>query len=276
MSDIKSILLHLDASSEWGCRVRIAARIARLHDAQVTALYAVAPAHARFPLDDASPDAARALEDIERRRLETARKTFAAASQTEAARLHWNCATGNAEREFGRQSRYADLVILGQREPGKDDRTSLSADFVENTLIECGRPVLIVPYVDVPSFDAQVAVVAWKNTRESARALAAALPFLSRCRQIHVVVWDDDTDSFGKGPLDVEGYLRLHGLACRMHRGPAPVADVGNALLSLISDVSADLLVMGAYGHSRVREWVLGGATRSVLASMTVPVLMAH
>jgi nucleotide-binding universal stress UspA family protein len=226
MSEIKSILLHLDASSAWGCRVRIAARIARLHDAEVTALYAVAPAHARFPLDDASPDAARALEDVEYRRLDTARKTFAAAAQTEASRLHWACVRGNAEREFGRQTRFADLVILGQREPGKDDQTSLSADFVENTLIACGRPTLVVPYVDVPSFDARVVVVAWKNTRESARALAASLPFLSRCRQIHVVEWDDDSASSGQGPLDVESYLRLHGLgaACIAGRRPLPMS----------------------------------------------------
>lgn len=276
MSALKSILLHLDASPRSVPRLQIAARIAHDHDAHVTALYAVSPMLGRFPLNDATVETAAALRDIEHARQAAARAAFdAAEAHVEPDRLEWAAGVDDGEREFTHQSRYADLVILGQREPGQDAVTSLSPDFVESTLIESGRPTLVVPYVASPPLALHVTVVAWKNTRESARALAAALPFLRRSSEVHVVAWDDET--LEKGPLDVEAYLRLHGVAChRLHRGPAPSGDVGDALLSLLADLSAGLLVMGCYGHSRAREWVLGGTTRSVLASMTVPVLMSH
>jgi len=276
MSALKSILLHLDASPRSAPRLQIAAGLAHDHDAHVTALYAVSPMLGRFPLNDATAETADALRDIEQARQGAARAAFdAVAAHTEAGRLEWAVALGDGEREFIRQSRYADLVVLGQPERGNDSTGSLPPDFVEGTLIESGRPTLVVPYVAMPPFAPEGMVVAWKNTRECARALAAALPILRRSGEVHVAAWDDEMVE--AGPLDVEAYLRLHGVACRrVHRGRPPAGDVGDALLSLVADVSAGLLVMGAYGHSRAREWVLGGTTRSVLASMTVPVLMSH
>ena len=119
--------------------------------------------------------------------------------------------------------------------------------------------------------------MAWKNTREAAHAVSAALPFLCRSERVHVVAWRDvDEEGETNAPLDIEQYLRSHGVTATMHRHQDRPVEVGDALLSMVADVGADLLVMGCYGHSRAREWVLGGVTRTVLGAMTVPVLMAH
>jgi nucleotide-binding universal stress UspA family protein len=112
-------------------------------------------------------------------------------------------------------------------------------------------------------------LVAWKPTPEAARAVQAALPLLHAARQVHVAAWGDD-------PREIERLLLLHGIDARYHREPAADAHVGELLLSRAADLSADLLVMGCYGHSRTRELVLGGASRRVLQSMTLPVLMCH
>jgi len=174
------------------------------------------------------------------------------------------------------RGRYADLLILGQHDPDNPLPACLPQDFCEAVLIDSGRPALVVPYIGVPATFGKVALVAWKNTRESARALSAALPMLLRCEHVHVVAWDEGDGSDREAPLDIERYLCRHGIGIRIHRRDAAPKNIGDALLSLVADTSANLLVMGCYGHSRAREWVLGGATRAVLKSMTVPVLMAH
>jgi len=146
-------------------------------------------------------------------------------------------------------------------------------------VMQAGRPVLVVAPTTAP-FRMERFVLAWKNTRESARALGASLALLQGAGRVHVVCWDDDSgdrrsDDTG-GPIDIERYLALHDVTATPHRHRSVPADVGGALLSFCADVGADLLVMGCYGHGRAREWVLGGATRTVLRSMTLPVLLAH
>jgi nucleotide-binding universal stress UspA family protein len=129
----------------------------------------------------------------------------------------------------------------------------------------------VIPYADVCPTLGREPLIAWKATREAARAVTAAIPLLQRARQIHLVAEDD-----GDAP-ELEAYLRLHGVQAPLQRRAAVrAASAGDDLLSLAADAGADLLVMGCYGHSRARELVLGGASRTVLKSMTLPVLMAH
>jgi nucleotide-binding universal stress UspA family protein len=277
MSALKSILLHLDASPKSRSRLDIAVQLAKIHDAEVTALYAVSSVGAGYPFASAgSPEAAAMLRDIDDANLAAAKAAFDAVAARHPAPMQWGAATIQAERFFARQARYADLMILGQHEPGKEAESSLPSDFVPWVLVESGRPGLIVPYVGISAPIGQIAVVAWKNTREAASALAAALAFLRRCDRVHVVSWAEDEEFEPVGPLDIEQYLRFHGVSCTMHRNAAQPVAVGEALLSLVADVSADLLVAGCYGHSRAREWALGGVTRTILESMTVPVVMSH
>ena len=277
MSDPKSLLLHLDASPRLGQRLEIAAQLARTFDADVTALYAVSSFYPGYPFAaPSSAEAVAALRDIEATNRAAVKATFDAAVQGRAERMRWAAVDFAAERTFARQARYADLMILGQHEPGRQAQADLPPDFVQWVLIESGRPGLVIPYIGAPARFGRVAVVAWKNTREAAHAVGASLALLRRCERVHVVAWDEADELEDGGPLDIEEYLRLQGVACTMHRNMSRPDAVGEALLSLVADTSADLLVMGCYGHSRAREWVLGGVTRSVLQAMTVPVLMSH
>jgi nucleotide-binding universal stress UspA family protein len=134
-----------------------------------------------------------------------------------------------------------------------------------------------MPYVGAGPTVGQTALIAWKPTAESARAVTAALPLLQRAQKVYVAVWDEATQPDAPPPaVAIEPYLRSHGIAPIVHRGGRPHHDLGDLLLSLAADLQADLLVMGCYGRSRAREWLLGGVTRSVLQSMTLPVLMSH
>ena len=173
--------------------------------------------------------------------------------------------------EVSRLARYFDATILQQPAP-KDTE---APDVIESVLFGSGRPVLIVPYIPVPPQLGRV-VVAWDEGRPAARAVADALPLLTLADRVEVV---SITDRGGDRPLpseDMARHLARHGVeaeAVRLVRGEVGIA---NTLLSHAADVDAGLIVMGGYGHSRLREIVLGGTTRTILQTMTVPVLMAH
>jgi nucleotide-binding universal stress UspA family protein len=277
VSWLKSILVHADASASSRRRLQVAAKLGRLHEADVTAIYAVASLGAEYPYIYVvgSPESVALVRDMEVANLAAAKTAFDAVAAGND-RLHWTAPTTEPLRAMTHQARYADLVILGQQDPANPPEACLPPGFVESVLVDSGRPALVIPYVGAPEAIGKVALVAWKNTRESARALSASLPFLRLCERVHVVSCDENGGSEPEAPLDIERYLGLHGISVRMHRRDSAAEGVGDALLSLVADTSADLLVMGCYGHSRAREWVLGGATRVILKSMTVPVLMAH
>ena len=140
-------------------------------------------------------------------------------------------------------------------------------------LVESGRPALILPYAGAIGPIGNTVLVAWKETREAARAVTCALPWLRRAGAVHVMAYGDGADDSMRA---LERYLAAQGVAATTHVRGEEEQDMGNALLSRAADVGADLLVMGSYGHSRAREWVLGGATRTILQTMTLPVLMSH
>ena len=186
--------------------------------------------------------------------------------------IEWRQALEAPEYTFARQALHADLLVLGQHDREQRD-TGVPSDFVQAVLIASGKPALIVPYIGLrtPSFGS--VFVAWKESRESARALAAALPIL---RQAHTVEVALDTTA-GAGTDLLPKYLQRHGVQAQFHTMPADAGSkAGELMLSMAADCSADLMVMGCYGHSRGRELVLGGASRTVLQSMTLPVLMSH
>ena len=173
-------------------------------------------------------------------------------------------------------ARYSDLVIIGQadRSPGQGRTTQ---GFVEQVLLGAGRPVIIVPHSGkITSFGKRV-LFAWDASREAARAASDAMPILSNADVVEVVVINPaSSNEHGPQPgTDFALYLSRQGVNAEV-RSVTSSMDVGNTLLSHAADFGADLMVMGAYGHSRLREWVLGGATQTVLNTMTVPVLMTH
>ncbi len=173
-------------------------------------------------------------------------------------------------------SRYADLTIIGQ--PDHDD-TVPSTPEPEDVVLASGTPVLIIPFIGASKGFGDQVMVAWNASREAARSVRDAMPLLEQSKSVDVVTCRPKSGPGEHGELpgaDIALHLTRHGIEVDVQRLGGAEIDVGNALLSHAADRGSDLLVMGGYGHSRLREFVLGGATRTILRSMTVPVLMAH
>lgn len=195
------------------------------------------------------------------------------------------------------QARYSDLVVVGQINPDEPSPTILS-DFPEYVLLNSGRPVLVIPYAGRFENIGKRILISWDGSREATRAVTDAIPLLQRAEIVHVVIFDSDAKDAthgGQPGADIALYLARHGVKVEVSlhttgtnlrrrmvdstTGEAQQSagmDVGNSLLSLASDLSTDMIVMGGYGHSRFRETLLGGVTRTMMQSMTVPVLMSH
>lgn len=169
-----------------------------------------------------------------------------------------------------RLARYHDLTIVEQAGRERPDLARL----VETVLFGSGRPVLIIPYIQRAPFSLRSVIVAWNGSASAARAIAAATPLMERASSIEIVTVDGREDD-REGAERLAEMLAARGLAARA-KALTGAGGVGETILSRASDIGADLVVMGGYGHSRLREFILGGATRDMLATMTVPVLMAH
>ena len=171
--------------------------------------------------------------------------------------------------------RAADLIIAAQTDPDWD--LSPLMDFPERLALESGRPVLVVPYVGrYPEIGRNV-VIAWKATREAARAAFDSLPILAQAEKVQVLEVRERHDGASHGPDPIiAASLARHGIKATVRSSIATDMSVGNEIFSRLADADADLLVMGAYGHSRMREFVFGGATRHIARHMTVPTLFSH
>jgi nucleotide-binding universal stress UspA family protein len=148
---------------------------------------------------------------------------------------------------------------------------------VEGALFGSGRPVVVVPYIQKSSAKLNRVMIAWDASRAAARAVGDAMPFLKRAKAIDVVIVASERAKSDEVPgADIGQHLARYNLNVEVKRIVATDTDVANTLLSHAADTSADFIVMGGYGHSRLREFILGGATRGILQSMTIPVLMSH
>ena len=173
-------------------------------------------------------------------------------------------------------ARYADLAIVGQADPDDGD---VARDLPEEVTLSSGRPSLVIPYIGPAATLGQRVTVAWDASREAARAVNDAMPILERAQAVSVVTVNPRQQPFGHGEqpgADIALHLARHGVKVEVQQVESRDVDIANTILSHIADRSSDLLVMGAYGHSRLRELVLGGVTRTILRDMTVPVFIAH
>jgi nucleotide-binding universal stress UspA family protein len=175
---------------------------------------------------------------------------------------------------FGRIARRFDLAVAGQARPKEGATEEL---LIEGALFESGRPVVVVPYVQTQAVTLERVLVCWDGSRPATRAIADALPFLQRAKAIDIVAVSGER---GKGSelvgTNMARHLARHGLKVELKRVSAGNVDVPSAIRSHAAETGADFMVMGGYGHSRLREFILGGVTRTVLASSTIPVLMSH
>jgi nucleotide-binding universal stress UspA family protein len=195
-----------------------------------------------------------------------------------ALSAEWRTASGFPLDVTAVHARYADLTIMGQLDPDTG-WASVIYPRPEDIALSSGRPVLVVPYIGTFSPVGQRVLVAWDASREATRAINDAMPLLLAASSVTVMIVDPKQSREEHGDIpgaDIALHLARHGVETQVERTVSGGIGVGNALLSQASDLGADLLIMGAYAHSRVRELILGGVTRTVLESMTLPVLMAH
>lgn len=280
MSTIRSVLLHLDATPSSTARLEFARVFAVRHEAALSAMFVAAPPQRSLQLALSESPAA-LLQPTDRAALNRTKSMFDNALADGGPRMRWLESNGaDAVEAFSRQALYADLLVLGQHDPVAALPGSMPAGFVESVLIGTGKPALILPITGMFETAGRDVLIGWNATPQAAHALTAALPWLHGARRVHVVEVTEEPAQDHPGELDIAQYLQFHGIVSALHRhraSPPPVpGNAGELLLSFASEVGADLLVMGCYGHNRAREFMLGGASRSVLQTMTLPVLMAH
>jgi nucleotide-binding universal stress UspA family protein len=280
MAGLQSILVHLDASSRCADRLRLARAIAREHgSATLITLLALKPSLVPVPLPvDIQPPILPQVLEVDPMHRERARAIFDEALAKGDPAMTWAEVPPGDPPTWGmaQAALYSDLVVLGQRDPDDPLSADVPSDFVESVVLEGGKPTLIIPYRDRFDQVGRNVLIAWKPTRECARAVAGALPLMQRAERVHIVSWGKDTFGPAETTFGVVRYLRWHGIEATAHRYGDEPADLGETLLSHAVDHASDLLVMGSYGHQRIRELLLGSVTRTVLRSMTLPVLTSH
>jgi nucleotide-binding universal stress UspA family protein len=176
--------------------------------------------------------------------------------------------------QFGRIARRFDLSIVGQAEP---ETSGVEEIIAESALFESGRPVIIVPYIQKGPLKLDRVMVCWDGSRTATRAIADAMPLLRRSGRVEVVIVANERGKKDEiEGADMGAHLARHGLNVEVNRTALGDIDVADVILSHAADAGSDFIVMGGYGHSRLREFVLGGVTRSIMRSMTAPVLMSH
>jgi len=201
-----------------------------------------------------------------------ARQLFDEASSQYQVDTTWRAATGDIYASLTKEAGYADLLVLGQADP-KD--VTNRQDLTDHIVMTTGRPCLVVPYIGAHENVGKHPLVAWNGTKESNRALHDALPLLERAETVTIMLAESDEGN-DLPDTRIAQHLARHDVQVMTKTLRAKKRDISNTFLSYLADNDHDLLVMGAYGHSKLREVVLGGMTREIMQQMTVPVLMSH
>ncbi|HXZ51017.1 MAG TPA: universal stress protein [Burkholderiales bacterium] len=275
----KTILVHLDAGKGAEACIEVAFSLAQKSDAHVVGLHALTVTP---PPSWAMAEAGVAIEATRSKALaEIAARARgiwdAAVRRANWSKSEWRSSAADALEAVTLHARYADLVVIAQDDGS--GTSGVSEQFAQRLLLAAGRPVLVVPYAREKRPIGEKIVVAWNAGRESTRAVTDALPLLQAAKHVNVASFNPGPPDGGHGQVpgaDIALFLSRHGVRVTVSQYRAEDIDVGNQLLSRVSDLDADLVVMGAYGRSRVSELILGGVTRTLLESMTVPVLMSH
>ena len=274
---LHDLLVHVDDSKASKGRVAAAIHLAQTHGAHLAGLYVLPryeiPVYAEVQIPDEILAAQR--EHALARAAET-EKMFREVTDKAGLSAEWRFAEDRLAPTLTLHGRHVDLVVVGQ---GVDtDPLSMSQGMAEHVVMESGSPTLVVPYIGAPDAIGKRVLVAWDASREARRAVHDAMPFLERAQTVTVLAINPPAtaDEERIPSVDICQHLARHGVNAEAAHVEAHDIAVGDMLLSRAADQGVDLIVMGAYGHSRFREFVLGGATRHLLRHMTVPVLMAH
>jgi nucleotide-binding universal stress UspA family protein len=277
---IKDILVHVDPLPRSAVRLEVATILARRCGAHLAGVYVQPP---RAAPSYAPPELRQAFErlnaEAEQRAVSDAKTLFERQMAGTQLATEWRHAQGLVDDQVALHARYADLAVLGQPARDESDPPPLDETGIDRIILATGRPVLIVPYAGRFDTVGTRILVAWDASREATRAIADALPLLAAADAVTVLSVNPRRGIHGHGDVpsaDIALHLARHGVKVEAMRDIARDISVADVLLSRAADLSADLIVMGAYGHPRVLELALGGVTRSILKHMTVPVLMSH
>jgi nucleotide-binding universal stress UspA family protein len=298
MTALRDILVVLDDTARSEMRLAIAIRLAKQHDAHLTGISAldlVTPPGPvarfyRYPEIDprggselmtGTAVSARDYPQVETgvaEKTEQIEAAFRIQLRSSGLRGDWHVADGKLSEALAFHARHADLVILGQADQNRPS-TPASRHLVDDTLMTAGRPILVIPYAGQFETVGTKVLIGWNNSREVARAVNDALPVLAKAASVTIL----EAYPVGRMPVThdaassgITRHLAHHGITAKTARTVMTNISAADTLLSYAAETSADLLVVGGYGHSRLRELILGGVTRELLQHMTVPVLMSH
>lgn len=274
----QTILVHVDASRHAPARLRLGARLAQRHGAHLVGAAATGIPRAVFPSGYApKPDTLEAncfggLGDVARRALAGFEAIAAAAGVAHSTRLLCDA----PDDGLALLARFADLVVVGQDDPAEAPAGSV-VRIPEYVILNSARPVLVAPRNDAPAPDLDRVLVAWDGSKEASFALSAALPLLQHAAAVTLLTLGAATHAAGAAidQDEAAGYLLRHGVRADI-RVRAAGREAGRTLLAAAEELGCGLLVMGCYGHTRLRELCLGGASRTVLAEAALPVVFAH
>ena len=271
----RSVVVHAGTDARASARFDLAHRLAQAFDASLTGVFVIPPPAIAAPVGDPAAlvgyDLMAAQRQASEERAATAEAAFRAVC-SDPSRCAWRIEDGESGSVLAHVARYADLTVVAQSE--SEGLAAMATQLPERVVMGAGGPVLVVPYAGRFERFGERIVVAWDGSREAARAVRDALPLLERAIVV-TVLEIDPPDRAGAGGRALAERLARHRVEVVAEHTVSGGLAIGEVLLSALADRAADALVMGAYGHSRLRELTLGGVTRTVLAHMTVPVLMS-
>ena len=281
----KDILLHVDGSKRCPVRTDVAMTLARRFGSHLTGTYVLDIPAPEFFYGAAMPFMGAGPEQVVERMRAEALGTAAPVEEGFRARLRreelegdWRLVEGNLPASLALHARYTDLAVVGQPNPYEANDGG-QRDVAVTIVMTSGRPVLVVPFAGEFPVVGERVLVAWNASREAARAVNDSLPLLKQAKLVTVLAVNPRHGIGGHGDVpaaDICLHLARHGVKAEAAHTVANDIPDGEALLSYAADIGADLIVAGAYGHSRAREMVFGGVTRTLLNEMTVPVFLSH
>ena len=277
----KTILAHVDDSISLAPRIELACRIAVQENAHLVgaATTGISQFIYQSAVVDMTGDYITGYIETLRQRAAAGLKSFdEVARRVGVSSVEQRLVDDETAGGISLQARYSDLVVLGQTDPAEPS-VVVGNDFPEFVVLHSGCPVLIVPYAGQFDNFGEKVLIAWDGSLEAKRAVHDAIPLLKRAVLVEVAVFNpsERPDTHGAQPgADIALYLARHDIRVDVRESVVPHEEIGAALLSRLADTGASLLVMGCFGHSRLREIMLGGVSRTILTSMTVPVLMSH
>lgn len=276
------VLLTLDETSEQ--RLTLAAQLAQRHDAYLSGacivnvpmppgLYSGIGVYGgeAFALELNAE-----LQDRAADQVEMLRAWFQDTLRREGLRGDWHGLAGPDGTSLTGIVRASDIAVFGQCDPKNDDQR-LTWQLTESTLLRCGRPILVVPFIGAPPTFGETVLIGWNGSREAVRAIHDALPLLQGAKMVTLLsVNSQDADEGYVPGADMATHLARHGVTVTTARTASAGLEVSDVLLDYAADSGSDCIIAGGYGHSPMRETIFGGTTYGLLQHMTVPVLLSN